>query len=125
MIENVIPAMNKSVVYESGVQKGDLPRIIEAWIEAEDDPVMISSDVDDMICEIEEGTSIEMEKDGDMEEAVNVEATNVSWTDCLWSFETIRCLLTVGFEQAVESIRAEKQVQAMSQLSIKLFFVPK
>jgi hypothetical protein len=42
--------------------------------------------------------------------AVNVEATNVSWTDTLQSFETIRCFLranklkTVGFEQVVESI---------------------
>jgi hypothetical protein len=78
MIGNVIPAMNESAVYESGVQQGDLPRIIEAWIEAEDDPVVIASDVHDMICELEEGTSIEMEKDEEMEEAMNFEATNVS-----------------------------------------------
>jgi hypothetical protein len=80
MIQNVIPAMNEKVVYELGVQQGELPRIIEAWIDAEDVPIVIASDVDDMIGEIEEGTSIEMERDEEMEEAVNVEATYVSWT---------------------------------------------
>jgi hypothetical protein len=30
--------------------------------------------------------------------------------------------LTIGFEQVVESIRAEKQDQATSQLSIRSFF---
>jgi hypothetical protein len=46
-----------------------------------------------MISELEEGSRIEMEKDEEMEEAMNVEATNVSWTDTLQSFETIRCFL--------------------------------
>jgi hypothetical protein len=72
--------------------------------------------------------AIEMERDEEMEEAVNVEAANVSWTDCLRSFDTIRCFLrdnklkTIGFEQVVESIRAEKQDRATSQLSIRSFF---
>jgi hypothetical protein len=117
-------------VYELGVQQGDLPRIIEAWVDAEDDPVVIASDIDDMIDEIEEGTSIEMERDEEVEEAVNVEAAKkyVSWTDCLRSFDTIRCYLrdnklkTINFEQAVESIRAERQDRATSQLSIRSFF---
>jgi hypothetical protein len=45
------------------------------------------------------------------------------------SLETIRCFLranklkTVGFEKVVESIRAEKQDRAMSQMSIKPFFI--
>jgi hypothetical protein len=88
----VIPAMNESVAYETGVQQNDLPRIIEAWIEAEDDPVVVASDVEDMLCELEAGPSFEMENDDDSEEDVNVEAeaTDVSWTDCLQSFETIR-----------------------------------
>ena len=127
---NAIPAMNESVVYELGVQQGDLPRIIEAWVDAEDDPDVIASDIDDMIDEIEEGTSIEMERDEEVEEAVNVEAAKkyVSWTDCLRSFDTIRCYLrdnklkTINFEQAVESIRAERQDRATSQLSIRSFF---
>jgi hypothetical protein len=63
-------------------------------------------------CPIE---AIEMERDEEMEEAMNVKATNVSWTDCHWPFDTIRCFLrdnklkTIGFKQVVESIRAEKQ----------------
>ncbi len=130
MLGNVIPAMNESVVYESGVQKGDLPRISEAWIEAEDDPVVIASDVEDMIIELEDGTSIELEN-AEVKEVINVEAEApvVSWTDCLASFETIRCFLrtsgmkTLAFESVVESIRAEKQDRATSQLSIKSFFV--
>ena len=133
VLGNLIPAMNESVVYDSGVQKGDLPRIIEAWIEAEDDPVVIASDVEDMIIEMEDGTTLELENE-EVEEAINVEADApvvVSWTDCLASFETIRCFLrtsdmkTLAFESVVESIRAEKQDRATSQLSIKSFFVRK
>jgi hypothetical protein len=94
---------------------------------------VIASDIDDMIDEIEEGTSIEMERDEEVEEAMNVEAAKkyVSWTDCLWSFDTIRCYLRdnklkkINFEQAVESIRAERQDRATSQLSIRSFFSPK
>ncbi len=105
---NVILAMNKSVVYESGVQKGDLPRIIEAWIEAEDDPVVIASDVEDMIIELEDSTCLELENE-EVEEAIGVEAGApvVSWTDCLASFKTIRCFLrtsdmkTLAFESVV------------------------
>ncbi len=91
---NVIPAMKESVVYESGVQQGDLPRIIEAWIEAKDDPVVIASNVEDMIIELEDGTRLELENE-EVEEAIGVEAEApvVSWTDCLASFETIRCFL--------------------------------
>ena len=131
VLGNVIPAMNESVVYESGVQKGDLPRIIEAWIEAEDDPVVIASEVEDMIIELD--TSLELENE-EVEEAINVEAEApvvVSWTDCLASFETIRCFLrtsdmkTLAFESVVESIRTENQDRATSQLSIKSFFAQK
>jgi len=52
-----------------------------------------------MLLALEENTDVVMD--------VEAEPPVVSWTDCLASFKTIN-MKALAFEQAVESIRAEK-----------------
>ena len=92
-----IPAVEESIVYEDSVGQADLMKIMEAWIEAEDDPIVIASDIEETIAELEsdilevqaeaeEVTEVESEADVIM---LPADSHNVSWKDCHSSFDAI------------------------------------
>ena len=132
-----IPAVEESIVYEDIIGRTDLIKIMEAWIGAEDDPIVIASDIEETIADLESepitgvGDVMEIvpEVEFEADENLHCFSRDVSWSDCHSSFKTIRHYLKKNgmktaqkFELAVEAIRLEKQDRATSQLSIKNFF---
>jgi hypothetical protein len=83
-----IPAVEESIVYEDSVQQKELMKIMEAWIGAEDDPIVIASDVEETVEELD-GIGVAMEVDTEAEVEIESDDTmlrgvsrDISWSDC-------------------------------------------
>jgi len=75
-------------------EQGDQQNIIEAWIEVENDPFVVASDVEDMLFELEEGTHLVLESEQRPKSLWMLKQKHqLSLGQNALPFDTIRCFL--------------------------------